>query len=292
MKNKAGTSRSVVVTLLSFMLSLLIACACAVGVLRVTVLDPAYAAKAVERSDFGPLELQRVREHFISYGLASNVEESFFTTFFAKNMTAEIIEGDMELSVRALYSGEDIIDEPYFYNVLYSSLTAYAKTRNMNTDDPEIDAGIKEFTTDLIELYRGYVTFPYADSISPLVRQVTDYVLPALAVFLVLAAACAVVIWMSYKRRTAPVSYIGSAFGGAGLMLVVMPLIILIGGLINKFTLTDEALRSFFIEFMTGSIVCLLISGLICIAVAAALFVRCKKLQTGKAKPLNTPQPD
>ncbi len=292
MKKNAGASRSIVMTLLSFMLSLLLAAFCAVGVLRVTALSPAYAAKAVERSDFGEIELARVREHFISYGLASNVEESFFVSFFAKNITAQVIEGDMGKSVRALYSGEDISAEKYFYDALYTALMEYAKSNDMDIEDKEIVAGIKEFTSDLLEVYRGYVTFPYADNISPLIKPIIKYTLPVFGVFLVLAAVCAVVILMSYKRRTAPFSYIGSAFGGAGLMLTVLPFIILAGGFIKKFSLTDEAMRSFFVKFLTGGVVCAIIAGLACIAVAAALFVRCQKLQKGTAKPETAPQTD
>lgn len=273
MSKKIEASRKIVISLLSFSLSVLFALTGILCVVSVTALRGSYAVKALEKSEFGEIELDRIREHFISYGSAGNVDEAFFIGYFEQNVTSKTVTDDMAKSVRALYSGEVIEDGKYFFDDLYSALFKYAKEMNMDVQDKKIEQGIREFTGDLIELYGNYVSFPYASNVSPALKKAASLAPLTAAVFALLSIAIAVVILLSYKKKYTPVSFLGASLGGAGLMLTVFPALVLITRQANKFTLTDEAFRSFFIKLANGFTVNLILCGIVFIAAWIALYV-------------------
>lgn len=273
MSKKVGASRKIVITLLSFSLSVLIALTGVLCVVSATALSGSYAVKALGKSEFGEIELNRIREHFISYGSAGNVDETFFIGYFEQNVTSKTVTADMAKSVLALYGGEDIKDEKYFFDDLHSALFKYAEEMHMDVEDEEIAQGIREFTGDLIELYGKYVSFPYASSVSPALKKAASLTPLAAAVFALLSIAIAVVILLSYKKKLTPVSFLGASFGGAGLMLIIFPALVLITRQAEKFTLTDEAFRSFFIELANGFTIGLILCGIVFTAAWILLYV-------------------
>lgn len=261
--------KKTVIVLLSFSLSVLIALSTVLAVTAATVMNSKYAVRALQRSQFGEIELERIKEHFISYGSAGNVEESFFTEYFEINISAKTVTQDMAKTVRALYTDEDISSDKYFFDELYLALNDYAEKMYMDVEDTDIAHGIKQFTGDLIELYRRYVSIPYTASISPQLKSIKDLLPVALLFLAFLTIACACVIFFSFRKKTLPLSYIGASLGAAGLMLTAFPLTVLLTRQAERFTLTDEAFRSFFIEFINGFTVSLIVSG----AVLFAAFV-------------------
>ncbi|MGI6744692.1 MAG: hypothetical protein ACOX45_00680 [Acutalibacteraceae bacterium] len=258
--------KKIVIILLSFSLSVLIALTAVLSVTAATIMNRKYAVKALEGSQFGEIELDRIREHFISYGSAGNVEEAFFIKYFEKNISAKTVTDDMAKTVRALYANEDISGEKYFFDALHLALNEYAEEMYMDVEDTDIAHGIKQFTGDLIELYRRYVSIPYASSIAPQLKSLKS-LLPIVTFALAfLSIACAAVIFFSFRKKAIPLSYIGASLGGAGLMLISFPLIVLITRQAEKFTLTDEAFRSFFIELINGFTGSLIVCGAVLLA--------------------------
>lgn len=272
MSKKTNSTRKIIITLLSFSLSVILALTGLLSVVFLSILSPRFVGKSLQKSSFGAIELPRIKEHFISYGAAGNVDEAFFTDYFEKNITAETITNDMAKSIYAIYNGSKEENNTEFSDALYNALYKYAEEMYMDVGDKEIREGIRQFANDLTALYNRYISFPYSESISPVIKKAVKLTPLAIAATALLSIAIIVVIFLSYKEKLNAFLYFASAAGGTGLMLTVFPLFILITKQAEKFTLADEAFRSFFIKVMNGFTVNTIICGIVFLLISAIFY--------------------
>lgn len=272
MSDKTITTRKIIITLLSFSLSVILALTGILSVVFLSLLSPRYIEKSLKKSSFGEIELSRIKEHFISYGAAGNVDEAFFTDYFEKNITAETVTKDMAKSIYAIYSGSKEEANAEFSDALYAALYKYAEEMYMDVNDKEILEGIRQFANDLTALYNKYVSFPYSDNISSVIKRVIKLVPLAIVATALFSIVIITVILLSYKEKLDALLYLAASSGGTGLMLTVLPVLILITKQAEKFTLTDEAFRSFFIKVMNGFIANAIICGIVFLLISAVLY--------------------
>ncbi|HZK21530.1 MAG TPA: hypothetical protein VFC76_04545 [Oscillospiraceae bacterium] len=272
MNKKINSTRKIIITLLSFSLSVILALTGLLSVVSLTLLNPRYVVKSLQKSSFGEIELPRIKEHFISYGAAGNVEESFFIDYFKENITAETITNDMAKSIFEIYNGIEKENGNEFSNELYNALYKYAANMHMDVESKEIQAGIRQFADDLTALYNRYTILPYSETISPVIKRASKLMPLAIAFLSLFSIIISVIIFLSYKEKLNAYLYFASSLGGTGLMLTAFPLLILITKQAEKFTLTDEALRSFFIKFMNGVTACTIMCGVVFLIISTILY--------------------
>ena len=105
----------VVSFLLSFFSCLFVMCL----VFKFTVLSPSFLVGVEKRSDYAEALHSELKEQFVSYGSAGNVDESFFDSVFENIITPDRIDEDTKAVITDFYNGEvkdsiDTSDNSYF----------------------------------------------------------------------------------------------------------------------------------------------------------------------------------
>lgn len=98
----------VVSFLLSFFSCLFVMCL----VFKFTVLNSSFLVGVEKRSDYAEALHSELKEQFVSYGSAGNVDESFFDAVFENIITPDRIDEDTKAVIIDFYNGEvkDSID--------------------------------------------------------------------------------------------------------------------------------------------------------------------------------------
>ena len=155
-------ARSVFCTLLSFLLSMSIALTVACVALELTVLNPTFSVKTAVRSQYSEHLAAELKEEFISYGNACNIDESFFDLVFAEDITPARIDADTETVLREFYAGEaqDTVHTADLHATLLQRLSDYAVEKGFAvepSDDNEIYQNLSTIADELCDIYNAYV---------------------------------------------------------------------------------------------------------------------------------------
>ena len=272
--SKRGAFRSVLSVVLAFLTALLMTCAAGAAVLDAKILNSKSVCGALRASEFSVKEHTRVREVFISYGLASNVSEDFFVQLFTDKLTSDVIADDMCASIDAIFSGNaDGADFSATRTLLYDGLFAYAEEQGMDTENEDIVTGLNEFCDLLMEQYKNYVTIPYASTVMSITARLGRMLIPAALICIAASVALVILLFAFYRRKRRPMSYLAAAFGGTGLMLLAAPLLGYAGKYADKLTILDESLFSFFRILVNNSLISLMLSSVPFFAAFAVLAV-------------------
>ena len=99
MTTKTKKIRSFICGLVSFILSVSLTLLFMLVTLRFTVLNAGYAKMIAQTSGYSAHMQQELKEQFVSYGSACNVDESFFDDVFEEIITPKRIVKDTQTSL-------------------------------------------------------------------------------------------------------------------------------------------------------------------------------------------------
>ena len=145
----------VVSFLLSFFSCLFVMCL----VFKFTVLSPSFLVGVEKRSDYAEALHSELKEQFVSYGSAGNVDESFFDSVFENIITPDRIDEDTKAVITDFYNGEvkDSIDTSDIQSELETRLLEYAAEKGFAVDG-ELKNNIKDMAVQFGDLYNSYVS--------------------------------------------------------------------------------------------------------------------------------------
>lgn len=264
MTKTAKRARSVLCTLVSFVMSLLIAGTVLCTTFFLTALDDSFAVRVATRAQYAELLSKEMKEEFISYGNACNIDDVFFDTVFENTVTPQRIGADTEQILRDFYAGNvhDTIPTDDIEAALLEDLKNYATQKGFALDDAMVE-NLQVIARELCEMYSAYISvfsLSYFKTVSRMVSEYRPYALYAAGICAVGFALAAVVLRLFFRKKKNYLRYFIYAFSGATLMLLVAPLAALFAGVGGSINITSAALYALASGMLNGVIVSVAIS--------------------------------
>lgn len=273
MTKKAKKFRCVMCGVVSFLLSVSLTLALMLGAVRVTALNPEYAVKIAEKSGFSEKMLTELKEEFISYGNACNVDESFFDSVFNDIITPEQINADFATVLKDFYADEikEAVDTSTIETKLLASLETYANSKGFESSKA-LTESLTDMCTEMGELYNTYISMfssSYFETAANILTRAIPYATYAVIGLFAFSLAAMIVIRLSFKKRKNYTRYYIYAFSGATLMLAVAPALALVMKIGSKINIANASLYGFASAFINNIFIAMLLSAAIMAVVTA-----------------------
>lgn len=267
MTTKTKKIRSFICGLVSFILSVSLTLLFMLVTLRFTVLNAGYAKMIAQTSGYSAHMQQELKEQFVSYGSACNVDESFFDDVFEEIITPKRIVKDTQTSLEFFYKhdAEGEIDTSEIEGKIQEKLIAYADTKGFEIND-SLRENLKvmcEEMGDLYVKYAGMFNTSYFMSASNILKRYMPVLNGAMIALAVLAIFATVVIRLSFAKVRNYTRFYIYACSGSALMLFVAPVVALIMRIGSKINVANASLFSFASSFINYSFVAMLVAALI-----------------------------
>lgn len=288
MKKSTRTARSVLSGILAFLMSLGIVLTTLCLAMAYMAHSPSFTIRVLKHSEYTKHLTEELKEEFISYGSAANVDESFFEDFLSTELTVEKVEADTNRTIHEFYTGNpEPIQTDAMHDDLYERFKKYATEKGLRLDEGLLE-DLDHMATELCEFYEGYVSllsnsyFSAASSALARVRPLTFYGAGAglLVVFLT-----GLFLILFYKHADDWLAFFIYAFSGASLMLLTAPLIALCTGVANRISIGSAAMYSFATGMLNGVLITVVLSALLPILATVILsifYVRASKRRQEK----------
>lgn len=272
-RNKVRGAVSVV---FSFFLSLFLFLFVLLIIVQSTLLSEGYLREQMNKSNYYLHVIENLKASFESYGNASGFDKAFFEDF----LDPSTVQRDVNQTISYLYgNGGHALDKQAFEDSMYDALVQDAQARGYSLTDQNQEA-LRYLAGTCAQTYEQYISMPYFDQISSLLRKLekpVKYGIMGLGVFILFLAVF--LFFVQRWKHRAFRSYL-YAVGGAGLMLLLPPVAVLISGKIQRISFMTKSMYQLAVNYLTGICVDLLISvGALAVAVAmlAILYRQFKK---------------
>lgn len=283
MTKTAKRARSVICTLLAFLLALSVTLTLICASLALSALNPDFAVKIAARSQYSEHLAAELKEEFISYGNACNIDESFFDAVFSNDITPAHIDADTETVLREFYDGavQDTVSTDNLHDLLLTRLTDYAVRKGFTvetTAENELYQNLSTIADELCDIYNAYVSvfsmsvFKTASRMLATYRPYAWYGAGAGAVLFVISA---VLLRLYYQKRKNFLRFFIYGFSASALMLAVAPAAALLMRIGNQINIASASLYDLATGMINGTLVAVLISAVVPAAITVLLaFVR------------------
>ncbi|MGN0571054.1 MAG: hypothetical protein ACI4K9_02605 [Candidatus Fimenecus sp.] len=288
MTKTAKRARSVICTLLAFILSLSVTLTLACVALALSALNPAFAVKTAARSQYSEHLAAELKEECISYGNACNINESFFDAVFLNDITPARIDADTETVLREFYDGEvqDAVNTEDLHDLLLMRLTDYAVAQGFAvepTDDNAMYQNLSTIADELCDIYNAYVSvfsMPVFKTASRMLAAYRPYAWYGAGAGAVLFALSAVLLRLYYQKKKNYLRFFIYGFSASALMLAVAPAAALLLRIGNQINIASAALYDLATGMINGTLTVVLLSALVPALITVLLvFVRKKAVQ-------------
>lgn len=254
MTKNAKRVRSVICVAVSFLMALAVTLTVLCTALSLTVLNPKFAVKTAVRSQYSEHLAAELKEEFISFGNACNVDAAFFDVIFTDVITPDVIDRDTATVLQEFYAGsvQEKRDTAALEEALYARLQIYAEEKGFALTD-EVNENLRGIAAELCAVYNAYVSvfsmsvFKTASRMLARYRPLGWY---AAAAGAVVFCICAGILCLYFRKKKNYLRYFIYAFSGAALMLLTAPLIALIMGVGGNINIGNASLY----DFATGMI--------------------------------------
>lgn len=276
MKNGTKAFRSILCGTTAFFLSVALTLTALLISMKFTVLNSDYVVFIFKNSNFSESLQAELKDEFISFGSACNIDEEFFDDIFENTITAEKIDSDIEISVRNFYKNDVQTEIEYGIKTdVFEELKKYATVKGYKLDRSVIEE-LTTISSELEELYGTFVGtfnssgFKNASHLLARYMPLFNYAIIGLAVFAVLAI---IIIMASFKKLCNSLRFLIYAFSGSTLMLLVAPATALIMQIGSKINIADASLYSFVSDFINYIFVSIIIAACIMAVITTILHI-------------------
>lgn len=277
MKDSKKRFRSFICTLTAFVMALSVVLTVLGAALSASALNPAFAVFVEKRSSFGEDLSAELKEEFVSYGNACNIDEAFFDDVFQQVVTPQKISEDMQRVLRDFYNGsvQESVDTAEMQAGILEQLKSYAVEKGFSLDDTTVQ-NLTTIAEELCDMYNAYVSvfsmsaFQTASQMLGRYRPLGLYAALAGAVVFVLSA---VILRLCFHKKKNYLRFFIYAFSGATLMQLLGPLAALLAGVGNRINISSAALYDLASGMINGVLLVLVLSALLPAAITILLAV-------------------
>lgn len=281
MTKTAKRVRSVLCALVSFIMSLSLTGGVLCISLYVTALNSNFAVSVIERSQYAELLSEEIKGEFISFGQASNIENTFFDSLFESTDMVQRISKDTEQMLRDFYAGNvhDSVSTDDLEAMWLEDLKEYATQKDFELDDEMLE-NLQTVASELGDVYNSYISvfsLSYFRTASRMLARYSHYALYAAVACAVMFIVTAVILRLFFNKKKNYLRYFIYAFSGASLMLLAAPLAALIGRVGNRISISSAALYTMASSILNSIFAAVLISALVpilCTVILAILWRR------------------
>ncbi len=288
MKQSTKYLRSFLAGLLAFLMALSVVLTTLCSVAAILAHSPSFTLAVVKKSGYVGHVQEELKEEFISYGKASNIDESFFTEFFEKELTADYVTADTEKMVENFFRGADIsVNTDVLQGKLLENLKLYAEEKGYRMDSTLLK-NLEIIAKELSDFYKNYLSIlseSYFKTASNMLVRYRPFLLYGTGAGLFICVLAAVLIRLFFKEKASPFAFYVYAFSGASLMILVAPLAALFMGVADKINIGSAALYSFATGMMKGTLLSAAFSVIVPILLTvlfAVLYVCASKKESKK----------
>lgn len=258
--------RSVVYTIMAFILSLVLFTLSFGVMFEATILNPNFIINNMNSSSYFIDKRDEITQSLVDLGYASGLKEEFFDGILDELMIYE----DTCDYIESYYSGEStLMDTTQFKQNFNEALDKYIeenKIQNVNSESRE------NLVRRAALIYSSSLEIPLFSSLSVYLislKNIMPYIIAGLvAVGLII---CAVVIFTNKWKHRA-VKYLCYSFSGAFLSVGILPAIVLMSGKISKINIASRALYNLFVKCSNNIFIVLLFCAIFFLIIAVGLF--------------------
>lgn len=264
--------RSVIYSLMAFLLSLVLFALSFCITLEATVLNPDFIINNMNSSSYFVDKRDEITRSLIDLGNASGLKEEFFEGFLDELMINE----DTCNYLENYYSGEGKqIDTTQFKQSFNTALDKYI-------EDNKIESVNGESRENLVRraalIYSSSLEIPLFSRLSAYfisLKNIMPYIIAGVA-FLGLVICAVIIFTNKWKHRA--VRYLCYAFSTAFISVGIVPTVVLLSGKISKINLTSRALYNLFVQCSNSVFVALLFCAIFFLLIALCLFFAYRSL--------------
>ncbi len=266
--------------LFSFFISFFLFLLLFVCISKATLLNEGYLLATLDKTNYYADVTQELTEDFKRSAGAAGFQPSVYDGFLKE---AEVKEAATAYIETSFTGKEAVVDQDSFKKKLNTYLHEIIKKENLKLDEDSRQR-LDKYIRINAQGYKQYVQFPFIQYMVMGV-QMMDRILP----FAI--GACAILLLFSVfflirmkMKKENTLLFLGSAAGGAGWMLALLPAGILLGGFTHRIRLEPEYYYNFFVAFLDGYLWMLILIGIawILMGIILILFVF-KKRKTANA---------
>ena len=267
MRHKSrSTVKSVIYTLLAFIMSVLMFLLSFAITLQATILNPDFLLDNMNSTNYFVEKHQEVVQKLTDLGNASGLDESFFDDLLS---SVEIYD-DTEVYFEEYYSGKStVVDTTKFRQNFNSALDKYIEKNNIQ----DVDSDSREYLVkNASRIYVSSVEVPFFSNASTYIlalKKVMPFVIAGLCV-MIAAIVLVIVFTNSWKHRA--LKYLCYATSGATLTVGIIPTLVFISGKIQQINISSRALYTVFVQSANSVMISLSIVAAAFLIISLTLF--------------------
>lgn len=261
-----STVKSVIYTLLAFIMSVLMFLLSFAITLQATILNPDFLLDNMNSTNYFVEKHQEVVQKLTDLGNASGLDESFFDDLLS---SVEIYD-DTEVYFEEYYSGKStVVDTTKFRQNFNSALDKYIEKNNIQ----DVDSDSREYLVkNASRIYVSSVEVPFFSNASTYIlalKKVMPFVIAGLCV-MIAAIVLVIVFTNSWKHRA--LKYLCYATSGATLTVGIIPTLVFISGKIQQINISSRALYTVFVQSANSVMISLSIVAAAFLIISLTLF--------------------
>lgn len=248
---------------LTFICSLSLFAVMSLLILRTTLFNQKFMERAMLESNYSKTITKEINEHISDLGRGSNIPAEFL----ADTVPQSYIQSNIERYICSIYS-----DVPFFIEgteevqqVIQEKVELYAKEKSyqINAETQRFIDNLKKSAVDSFDVY---IDIPY---LSMYGKQVMAYskTLTIMIIFATTITALLMIAIIAIDTRFfhRALRYLSYAIGGAGLMLLALPLFVYLSQMIKRIGVNSQSLYHFLTTYLTNFILTFILGGIVLI---------------------------
>lgn len=241
-RKSRSTVKSVIYTLLAFIMSVLMFLLSFAITLQVTILNPDFLLDNMNSTNYFVEKHQEIVQKLTDLGNASGLDAGFFEDLLS---SVEIYD-DTEKYLEEYYSGKStVVDTTKFRQGFNSALDKYIEKNNIQN----VDSESREYLVkNASRIYVSSVEVPFFSGASTYIlalAKIIPFVIAGLCVIIAIIVLI-IVFTCSWKHRA--LKYLCYATSGATLTVGIIPALVFISGKIRQINISSRALYTVFVQ--------------------------------------------
>mgnify|MGYP000038901247 CR=1 FL=1 len=261
MARKKSSSRTTLSYILSLLIAIFLSILVVLTVTRFTVMSPSFLISKMDGADFYKQSVvslnEEIQQETQSTGFPIEMFENYVDEDTAKTAMEKYINN-------AFDGGETTISTTEFETKLTQDIDNYLNII-INSESQEAISVLK---SNLIDLYKSYLSFPYLALVIDVINTYDGIFLIAAAALVVLIGLASFLLYRLYSHYQGRRRYFSYALSASGLMCFALPFFIYIGKFIDKISLSPAYFYNFFTSTLNSYMLTFVIVGLVMIVLA------------------------
>lgn len=277
---KKKKENTVVLTILSFLLSVFLTMLCLLIGLKAGLFNQATIFGAMKNTQYYTHVVEETVDEAENLIIPMGLDNSVLDDVFTK----EQAEKDCKTVIRAKLASDDTpLDLTDLNDKLTANVHQYIQTQRIELNE-EQENNITVFTNAVLQFYSQNISIPFISYYVSIRSMLAKVILIGIAVLLVLTLITILLIVKAGRRRRTFLPYITYATLAGMLMTVLVPAGLLLQGAYRRLNISPEYVFRFAVRFITSSLVAFLYIGIVMLIISLILMIVTSRLKVANSK--------